>query len=123
MAEIMNAYHGSGSNLPRAAVNITDGRGFNWKAWFENLIIGRELAFPDIQAVCIIRQAGMEHLELAICRADGSYTTLDPRHPNKTPSVASRSADSERNWRLDTILQTAPHCDKHWTEIVAEQRG
>jgi hypothetical protein len=123
MAEIMNAYHGSGSNLPRAAVNITDGRGFNWKAWFKNLIIGRELAFPDIQAVCIIRQAGVQHVEIAICRADGSYTTLDPRHPNKTPSVALRSADSERNWRLDTILQTAPHCDKHWTEIVAEQRG
>jgi hypothetical protein len=104
-------------------VNITDGRGFNWKAWFKNLIIGRELAFPDIKAVCIIRHEGVEHLELAICRADGSYTTLDPRHPSKTPSAASRSADSERNWRLDTILQTAPHCDKHWTEIVAEQGG
>ena len=105
---------------PRAngAVDITDGKGFDWKRYTYNIKERTAVAAIDIDKVFVMRTGGdLASPMLAFAETDGTWWQLDPKLANKTNLDEPALANMNEDWRQIEFFAKAKKVDHSWMRL------
>ena len=96
------------------AVDITDGKGFDWKRYTDNIKSKNAVAAMNIDKVFVMRTGG-DHASpmLAFAETDGTWWQLDPKAANEKTALASMNED----WRQIKFFDKAKKVDHSWMRL------
>ena len=101
------------------AVRITDGIGFDWRRWMENLVQGRELRGPGVAEAYVVRRFLEPDPEYVFVRTDGETVSMNPT--SQTHALQYRrhviNYITEQGDAIRMLLRDAPVAVHQWQHV------
>ena len=98
------------------AVRVTDGVGFDWKRWMDNVMQGHELRGPGVTEAYVVRRAVDHEPEFMFVRSDGSTVAISPSSQMYDPRYRRHGIAyiSEHDNIVHGLLRSAPDALQAW---------
>ena len=101
------------------AVRITDGIGFDWPRWMDNIVQGHELRGPGVAEAYVVRRALEQDPEYVFVRTDGVTVAMNPGSQMYAAARRRHGINfiSEQDDAVRMLLRDAPVAVQQWQRL------
>ena len=105
-------------NTGPGAVDITDGRAFDWRRFFANTMECRQIEAMELEKVFALRRGDAGSAQLARCTTGMGWKVMEPTQKVYKNTRVPPLQDMDSNWRAEPLLTQAKTLDRNWMRTM-----